>query len=149
MKLKKLLVLSVVAITIRSSLFVHAQDSLSDEKIVTTDVLPKIVKITGTKTTSTLKKNIDGNQGTTVYTATIDSNNVNGNYSIKVSGFSNNMSSVNVSAYAGSTYLSGQMDMTPDGTVTFKIPSDALNKTFKIVMSTNSSVQGTCNLSIY
>lgn len=103
--------------------------------------------IGGSTTTSLLPKNIDGNQGTRQWGTTISRYDVNSSVTVKVSGFTNGMKTVNLSVLVDGVYISGGMEMSSGSTVTFVVPSDAAGKNLSIFMSTNS-VQGKCDLSI-
>jgi hypothetical protein len=113
-----------------------------------TDVLPNPrLRFTGSKTSGTLPRNVNGNQGTSQYSGTIGTSHILKTFVAKFSNFTNSMASVNASVYAGSTYLAGLTDISSGGSVEFTIPYSATGLTLTIYMSTNS-IPGKCDIAV-
>ncbi len=108
------------------------------------DMLPRVKTGITTKTTPVLPKYADNNEGIK-YFSTIGDDQV-GEYQLKVSDFSDGMTSVNITVFIGSEAIVMQDNINENAQIPFSIQQNQVGKRLKIALDTNSTELGKCVL---
>jgi len=112
-------------------------------------LLPSIAfAFEGNNVTEVISTNINGHQGQTVLTITISEDMAGTSFEAYLTNFTNDMDTVNLAFFADGVLIAFDMFLDEGNIIPFTIPLEAEGSEFTIIASTNSSNNGTLNITI-
>ena len=137
-------VASVSANVLEENLIAYiAQTYLAEyPNAVITGSLPSPLQRVAVTERVSVPTNINGNQGSQVFSTTINNNDRGGNFDIMFNSFTA-MTDINVAIYVGPNRVLERMNVNPGSVIPFSIGSNiSVGTTFRVVVSSNTATAG-------